>query len=118
MCSRTSSALAAIALLAGCGAAESPPPPGDAIPCAIGAGAEFAEVCTLEIPGGAQQGIVLHHPDGGFRRLDRDPATGALVPQDGAEPLVPEESGGDARQFAIGADRYRIPAALLATGAP
>jgi hypothetical protein len=106
-----------LALLAACGGAESPPPPGDEIDCAIGAGADFAPVCTLEQVAGTGQ-IVLHHPDGGFRRLTRDPATGALAPLDGADPLVGEADDPQALQFAIGPDRYRIPRALLEPPAP
>jgi hypothetical protein len=103
-------------LLAGCGAA-SPPPPGEEVECAIGAGAELSPVCKLEIVAGGQD-IVLHHPDGGFRRLTWNPATGALAPGDGAEPLVPGANAGERVQFAIGADRYRIPRALLAPPSP
>jgi len=99
-------------LLAACGA-ESPPPPGDTVDCAIGAGADFSPVCTIERVTGTQQ-IVIHHPDGGFRRLTRDPATGALAPQDGAEALVPQAGERGTLQFAAGADRYRVPAELLA----
>jgi hypothetical protein len=103
---RISSALAAFALLAGCGA-QSPAPEGETVACAIGKGADFTEVCTLErVAGGAQ--IIIHHPDGGFRRLRLDPATGALAPLDGADPLVLEEGEG-AVQFALGPDRYRLP---------
>jgi hypothetical protein len=109
MCLRISSALGCLALLAACGS-ESPPPPGDEVDCAIGAGADFSPVCTLER---AASHIVLHHPDGGFRRLTRDPDNGALAAGDGAEPLVPETGEQGMVQFAIGADRYRIPLALL-----
>ncbi len=110
---RISSALAPLVLLTGCGSAESPPPPGDDIECAIGAGAEFASVCKLERVAGAQQ-ITIHHPDGGFRRLTSDPETGALAPLDGADPLV-MELGEGMIQFAIGSDRYRLPRGPLAT---
>ncbi|OBV12464.1 hypothetical protein [Erythrobacter dokdonensis] len=108
---RISSALGCLALLAGCGS-ESPPPPGDQVECAVGAGADYSPVCTLEKVAASGE-LVLHHPDGGFRRLIRNPATGALVPVDGAEPLIPEDTGEGAVQFAVGADRYRIPRTLL-----
>ncbi len=114
MCLRTSSTLAMLALLAACGA-ESPPPPGDDVDCAIGAGADFSSVCTLERAG---DDIVLHHPDGGFRRFTRDPETGALVPRDGADALVAEQSDGGILAFAVGADRYRIPLNLIDPPAP
>jgi hypothetical protein len=99
-----------VAVLAGCGAAESPPPPGDEVECAIGAGAALSPVCTLELVG---NDVILHHPGGGFRRLTRDPATGTLAPRDGAEVLVPEQGKADAEAFAIGGDRYLIPRRLL-----
>lgn len=110
MCLRTSSTLVALAFLAACGS-ESLPPPGDEIFCAIGAGADFSPVCTLEQVGGGQ--IVLHHPDGGFRRLTHDPASGALASLDGADPLMLESATEGLVQFALGADRYRIPQSML-----
>ena len=116
MCLRISSALASLGLLAAC-AGESPPPPGETIECAIGAGAELSPVCTLERVAGTQA-LVLHHPDGGFRRLARDPATNTLTPLDGAEPLVAQPSDGNAIAFAIGADSYRVPLELLKPGTP
>jgi hypothetical protein len=115
MCLRISSALGVAALLAGCGA-ESPPPAGEAIECAIGAGAGFAAGCTLERVAGGRT-IILHHPDGGFRRVTFDPATGTLAPLDGAEPVVREEGQG-VLQFRIGADRYRIPRELRKAAMP
>jgi hypothetical protein len=102
------------AALAGC-AAESPPPPGDTIDCAIGGEAELAAACTLETIAGSTD-FVIHHPDGGFRRFTRDPATGAVVPVDGSAPLVSQSGEGGALQFAVEADRYRIPRELLAAG--
>jgi hypothetical protein len=109
---RISSTLAAAAVLPAACAAESPPPPGESVVCAIGEGAEFVSNCTLERTAAGAE-IVIHHPDGGFRRLLRDPATGALTPRDGAEMLVPAADEGDAIAFAIGPDRYRIPRSLL-----
>jgi len=46
-----------------------------------------------------------------------DPATGAPVPLDGAEPLILEERQG-MLQFAIGSDRYRISREPPAAPAP
>ena len=109
---RISSLLALAAALAACGA-ESPPPPGDTVDCAIGGEAELAAACTLETVAGSTD-FVIHHPDGGFRRFTRDPATGAVVPVDGAAPLVPQPGERGALEFAVEADRYRIPPDLLA----
>lgn len=47
-----------------------------------------------------------------------DPASGSIAPLDGAEPLMIEEQGQGAVQFAIGADRYRIPREASATPLP
>ena len=105
------SSAALVLMLAAC-AEQSPPPPGDDIECAIGPAADFSGVCTLEKTAGSPQ-LILHHPDGGFRRVTRDPATGNLAPLDGAEPLVIVAEADGVLQFAIGADRYRIPSALL-----
>lgn len=124
MCLRTSSIglLAAAALLGGCGsdggsqpspgASASASPSGAVMTCAIGAGAALGPGCFVERVAGTTE-VILYHPDGGFRRLTRDPGTGALATRDGAEPLVTEPGGAGAVQFSIGQDRYRIPLALL-----
>ncbi len=106
MCLRTSSALVPAILLAACGS-ESPPPPGDAIACAIGAGAEFSPVCTLEKVGG-EGAFVVHHPDGGFRRFRI--ANGAIVASDGAAAVEVLADISHAHvEIAVETDRYRIP---------
>ncbi|WP_296716326.1 hypothetical protein [Erythrobacter sp.] len=110
---RISSALVFLPLLAAC-AEESPPPPGVTVECAIGAGADLSPVCTLELVAGSPD-MVIHHPDGGFRRFARDAATGALAPLDGAEPLVPLAGEGGAVQFSVGEDRYHISPEMLTT---
>lgn len=124
MCLRISSAYVLIpaALLAACGSdSEAPPSPaasasaspsGAVMTCAIGAGASLSPGCFIERVAGTGE-IILYHPDGGFRRVTRDPATGALATRDGAEPLVLEAGGVGAVQFTIAGDRYRIPLALL-----
>ncbi len=109
---RISSALGLLIAVAACGGGEtSPPPPGDTVDCAIGAGAQLSPVCTLEVVAGTNE-LVIHHPDGGFRRLLRDAETGELAPRDGADPLVIVQGSG--LQFAVGEDRYSIPPELLA----
>ena len=100
--------------LAAC-AAESAPPPGDAIECALGAGAEFEAVCTMERASedGAAQ-VVLHHPDGGFRRLVLLLDGKGVAPADGAGALSQTLSG-DRLEVAIDGDRYRLPARPVGT---
>jgi hypothetical protein len=111
---RISSLVALIPLIAACGA-QSPPPPGDTVDCAIGAGADLEAVCTLEQVAGTDE-IVIHHPDGGFRRFARSADGAMLMPLDGAEPLVPQ--GEDPLQFSVDEDRYAIAPGLIAPAAP
>lgn len=98
----------------GC-AAESAQPPGDAIGCALGQGAEFEAVCTMERASedGAQQ-IILHHPDGGFRRLIVLPDGKGVAPADGAGALA-QNLAGNRLEVAIDGDRYRLPAKPMET---
>ncbi|MBV7260036.1 hypothetical protein [Erythrobacter crassostreae] len=111
---RTFSAGLAAILLASCGP-ESPEPQGTDIDCAIGAGSDFAPVCTLERS--ADTGTVsflIHHPDGGFRRVEYDAETDQIGVGDGADPLkVSGASTDEIAEFAIGDDRYRIPSNML-----
>jgi len=103
---RISSALFSLGLLAACGV-QSPEPEGDLIECAIGPGAEFARVCTLEMIKVDQ--FTIHHPGGGFRRFVRH--DGGIEAIDGAEELsIDVEGEGGETQYSIGVDSYRIPA--------
>ena len=96
-------------------AVASASPSGPAITCATGGSTSLGPGCLLErLPGGTQ--LVLYHPDGGFRRLTRNPESGALVASDDAELLVVEERSADMVQLAVAGDRYRIPLALLSDG--
>lgn len=112
---RISSALLLSLAAAACSEA-SPPPPGEKVACVIGGAGDFSHACTLERVAGGDE-FVIHHPDGGFRRFSRDPASGALSAGDGAEALVREEGAAGTLAFAVGADRYRVPAELLAAPA-
>ena len=116
MCLRISSALITLGLaLAGCTPAAAPPP-GNAVECALGAGAALAQDCIFarEAQGGR---FVLHHPDGGFRRFRFDPRAEAVRAADGAEPVRDQASDGATLSFAVGDDQYRVPLRLL-TGQP
>lgn len=88
-------------MLAGC-QAEAGPPPGDVIACGP-AGGTLGEECTVERRKGE---LVLHQPDGGFRRLTIGPE--GLTTADGAEEVaVRAVSGGD--EVTIGGWTYRLP---------
>ena len=118
---RTYSAVGMIALLAAC-AGESDAPEGATIACAIGPGSELQEVCTLEAIGHDEDGIrrfVIHHPDGGFRRIGFDPQAGTIAVMDGADDAVMQESAElGQKHFTIGSDAYSIPDIRLAPDTP
>ncbi len=103
---RIFSPLAFAFMLAACGAGVSEAPDGVTIDCGIGPGAEYQPVCTLERVSTTE--FVIHHPDGGFRRVSYDSENGLAV-LDGAEPVISHPSATLGRQhFSIGSDGYVI----------
>lgn len=108
---RIFSSVLAIGFLTACEATQSPEPEGDTLDCAIGAGAEFDTVCTLEWVGEAWgQEFLIHHPDGGFRRFSLNEDANGLSLQDGAEEIeMVEPSPEGFWQFSVGGDRYLMP---------
>ncbi len=107
---RISSALFALGTLAACNTAT-PKPEGEMLDCAIGAGAEFAKVCTLEWIGEEwTRDFIIHHPDGGFRRFALNEDASGVIVRDGAEELeMVEPVAEDFWQFSVAGDRYRMP---------
>ena len=86
------------------------------IECAIGPGAEFTEVCTLERLGGDE--FVIHHPDGGFRRFafsgEGDERTvEALAGASDVEILEAMAAGH--WEIALDGNLYRFPREVAAT---
>jgi hypothetical protein len=86
---------------------------GATIPCALAGAAEFKSECTVERASVAD-GIVLtlHHPDGGFRRLQVATDGRGVVAADGADAASVKVVGSDAIEVAVGGDRYRLPATI------
>ena len=108
---RISSASLAALSLAACSVAETPEPEGETIACAIGEGAEFANVCTLEWIGevGGQE-FLIHHPEGGFRRFAPNEDASGVTAVDGAEETIMMEETPDGQwQFSVSGDQYRMP---------
>ena len=111
MSTPTSKLVLASALVIPACAPQSAAPEGDIIPCAIGPGAEFEEVCTLEVTGPDE--FVIHHPDGGFRRFlnDEDRQT---VTSDGANGYTKllqvhfKENGEMVPSMEVDGDRYLL----------
>ncbi|RSV35595.1 hypothetical protein CA233_13750 [Sphingomonas sp. ABOLD] len=92
-------------LVAGCGADPASQPAaqaGETVACGP-VGETLLPVCTLER--GADGLLVLHHPDGGFRRLRME--GNAITAADGAELAATRHVGG-ATEVAIGGMRYRL----------
>lgn len=107
--------LAAVSVLAACGEVSGEPD-GPKVACAIGPGADFSEVCTLERLG--VDGFVIHWPDGGFRRFTLEQSEEGPLPafSDGADELKSVRLEGEAQllEFGIADERYRLDPALLA----
>lgn len=80
--------------------------------CAVNGAADFAEVCKVErkmVDG--ELTLIVHHPDGGFRRFDvLDDGTG-IAAADGAD-IATTQIAGDGIEVTVDGDRYRFPARI------
>lgn len=92
---------------------------GATIPCALAGAADFKSQCTVERSAVAD-GIVLtlHHPDGGFRRLEVATDGRGVVAADGADAASVKVVGADAIEVSVGEDRYRLPATVKGPAVP
>ena len=92
---------------------------GGRVECALAGAKAFARTCTLDRAEGADGlFLTLHHPDGGFDRLQVTKDGRGVVAADGAQPAVVKLVGSDTIEVAIGADRYRLPATVRGTTPP
>ena len=109
------SALAAILSLTSClhhgdasddGGSSADEPLGEMVSCATNNTSVFNDNCRLERDAGGL--LVIHNPDGSFRRLRLSP-TGQITTADGFLQAIthPAQSGGTEVQ--VGDDRYVIP---------
>ena len=92
---------------------------GASIPCALGGAKVFKEDCTVErssSPDGVV--LVLHHPDGGFRRLQVATDGRGVVTADGSDAAVVQGAGAGAIEVRVGEDRYRLPATVKGQALP
>lgn len=91
-------------------------PEGDAVACAVAGATDFAEDCVVErVHEGGADILVLHHPDGGFRRLIVLPSGGLIAADGAATADVGEQNG--VFEVTIEQDRYRVPQSLVAGNA-
>jgi len=106
-------------LLAACSpsASEAPAAGAGAIDCAIGGAADFSHDCTVE--NSTQAGdpvLIVHHPDGGFRRFTVLDGGKTVAAADGAQALA-VASNGERVDVGVDGDRYRFPAKMLSDAA-
>jgi hypothetical protein len=117
------SAMAALLLLAGCGDPNEATREAIAkrkrkrrrrrIECATAGAASFARACTVErLKGPEGTMLIVHHADGGFRRLLVATDGRGVVAADGAEEAAVSVIAGDRIEVALGGDRYRLPATV------
>ncbi|MFC3099602.1 hypothetical protein [Altererythrobacter lauratis] len=85
---------------------------GETIACATGGAAELAPVCTVEraVEDGALI-LIIHHEDGGFRRLAVQGDGSGVAAADGADPAQITVYDGEIA-VTVAADRYILPATI------
>ena len=104
-------------LLAACNSShEVPEAPADVdgkLFCAVGGAAEMSQSCLLErVDSPEGQVLVVHHPEGGFRRFRIVRDGRGVVPADGAEPSKLYIVAENMIDVAVAGDRYRFPATI------
>jgi hypothetical protein len=83
------------------------------IPCALGGSADFRKDCQVERTVSAEGlALVLHHPDGGFRRLLVATDGRGVVTADGADQATVSVVDAGTIEVTVGDDRYRLPATV------
>lgn len=103
--------------LAACSGAQEPPAAaqgGETIACALAGSDAMKPVCAVERDKtGTGLVLVVHHPDGGFRRFDVETDGSGLKPSDGADRAVTRLEG-DQLEVRVGTDRYLFPVTVKA----
>lgn len=81
--------------------------------CAVDGAAEMTQSCLLERMDSPEgQVLVVHHPQGGFRRFEIVRDGRGVVPADGAEPSKLFIVADNMIDVTVGGDRYRFPATI------
>lgn len=90
-----------------------------AVPCALAGSSNFQGVCTVErTVSGDGLVLVMHHPDGGFRRLLVTTDGRGVVTADGAEQANVSVVDPSMIEVSVGGDRYRLPATVKGQDLP
>ncbi len=89
------------------------------VPCALHGTAAFNDGCTVDrIVSGDGLTLVIHHPDGGFRRLLVATDGRGVVTADGSESAVVSVVDPGTIEVVVGDDRYRLPATVKGQALP
>jgi hypothetical protein len=109
-------AAALLLLLSACHSNKQPQSTADVdgkLYCAIDGATEMTPSCLLErVDGPDGQILVLHHPDGGFRRFRVVTDGRGVIPADGGEQSQFAIVGDNMIEVSVGNDRYRFPATI------
>ncbi len=112
------SSLALALLLASCGGSSKVPERaevegGEEITCALAGAPDAKPVCAVERNASAYGLIlIIHHPNGGFRRLLVTTDGRGVIAADGAENAIVKPLDKGLIEVSIGGDRYRLPATV------
>ncbi len=102
----------AVLPLAACSRSQAPPAVAegeDVISCALAGSTQMKPVCGVERHlEGPQLTLVVHHPDGGFRRFDVQSDGSGLKASDGADVVRTRLENGQL-EVHLGNDRYLFP---------
>ena len=97
-------------LLAACGGESvEEAPAGPVVACALASSVEFTPDCTMEraLQDG-QSLLIVHHPDGGFRRFQLGVPGQGIIVADGADDALVTPGEGMI-EVQVAEDRYRLP---------
>jgi len=87
---------------------------GAVVPCALGGAKAFKPDCAVERTVAGNDGLmlVMHHPDGGFRRLLVTTDGRGVVTADGSEEAHVAVIDPGTIEVTVGDDRYHLPATV------
>jgi hypothetical protein len=89
----------------------------DSVPCAIAGAKTFTAQCAIERSAAEGKSlVVVHHPDGGFRRLFELQGGKSFAAADGADRVEIEANGAEV-EVTVGDDHYLFPAPAAAKNA-
>jgi hypothetical protein len=113
---RTAPFLLPLVLLSACHRPQGDPQaPTRTIDCALAGAQAFTPDCAVEQDGPV---LVVHHKDGGFRRLKKVDDGRGVVSADGVEETRVQWIADGRLEVAVGHDRYRFPAKVKPDDAP